>query len=51
MADVSVRLPAEAGTEIVLNLSLSQAVRLIESLTGRVADVMTKPERVGVGPR
>ncbi|WP_157905438.1 hypothetical protein [Parafrankia colletiae] len=51
MADVSVRLPADGGAEVVLNLSVLQAMRLIESITSRVADVMAAPGRAGTGAR
>lgn len=46
MADVSVRLQGEAGTEIVLNLSLLQAIRLVEAIAGRAADTIS--QRVGL---
>ncbi|SQE00630.1 conserved hypothetical protein [Parafrankia sp. Ea1.12] len=45
MADVSVRLQAEAGTEIVLNLSVLQAIRLVEAIAGGAANVMPEPGR------
>jgi hypothetical protein len=47
MADVSVRFQAGRETEIVLNLSVLQAVRLVEAIMGRVADAMSEPGRIG----
>ncbi|WP_035751184.1 hypothetical protein [Parafrankia discariae] len=46
MADVSVRLQADAGAEIVLNLSVLQAIRLVEAIAGRAAEVLPEPGRI-----
>ncbi|OAA27359.1 hypothetical protein UG55_100810 [Frankia sp. EI5c] len=51
MADVSVRLQADAGTEIVLNLSVQQALRLVEAIAGRAADLMPAAGRAPADSR
>ncbi|ABW14398.1 conserved hypothetical protein [Parafrankia sp. EAN1pec] len=51
MADVSVRLQAGADTEIVLNLSVLQAIRLVEAIASRAADMMSEPGRAQADPR
>jgi hypothetical protein len=49
MADVSVRFQVAGDAEIVLNLATPQAVRLVEAIMRKVADVMSDPERLAVG--
>jgi hypothetical protein len=40
MAEVSVRFAVADDTEIVLNLAVPQALRLVQALAGRTADVV-----------
>jgi hypothetical protein len=49
MADVSVRFQVAGDAEIVLNLATPQAVRLVEAIMRKVAEVMSDPERLAVG--
>lgn len=51
MADVSVRLQAGVDTEFVLNLSVLQAIRLVEAITSRVADTMPAHGRIDTNAR
>ncbi|WP_261557872.1 hypothetical protein [Frankia tisae] len=50
MADVSVRFQVAGDSEIVLNLSTPQAVRLVEAIMRKVADAMSAPPAGGSGP-
>jgi hypothetical protein len=49
MADVSVRFAMTDDSEIVLNLSLTQAIRLTEAIASKVSQAMTEQPR-GLGP-
>ncbi|MCM3926373.1 hypothetical protein ND748_32465 [Frankia sp. AiPs1] len=49
MADVSVRFQVAGDSEIVLNLSTPQAVRLVEAIMRKVADAMAAPPVGGSG--
>jgi hypothetical protein len=49
MADVSVRFQVAGDAEIVLNLATPQAVRLVEAIMRKVAEVMSDPERLATG--
>jgi hypothetical protein len=42
MADVSVRFAMTDDSEIVLNLSLTQAIRLTEAIASKVSQAMTE---------
>ncbi|MBL7495972.1 hypothetical protein I6A84_05570 [Frankia sp. CNm7] len=48
MADVSVRFAMTDDSEIVLNLSLTQAIRLTEAIASKVSQAMTEQPR-GLG--
>jgi hypothetical protein len=48
MADVSVRFAMTDDSEIVLNLSLTQAIRLTEAIASKVSQAMTEQPR-GMG--
>jgi len=50
MADVSVRFQLAGDSEIVLNLSTPQAIRLVQALMGKVADIMGASGGLGVAP-
>jgi hypothetical protein len=43
MADVSVRFAMTDDSEIVLNLSLTQAIRLTEAIASKVSQAMSDP--------
>jgi hypothetical protein len=45
MADVSVRFAMTDDSEIVLNLSLTQAIRLTEAIASKVSQAMTEQPR------
>ncbi|MBX6387722.1 MAG: hypothetical protein IRZ08_01760 [Frankia sp.] len=45
MADVSVRFAMTDDSEIVLNLSLTQAIRLTEAIASKVSQAMTEQAR------
>ncbi|CAJ60867.1 hypothetical protein FRAAL2218 [Frankia alni ACN14a] len=49
MADVSVRFQVAGDSEIVLNLSTPQAVRLVEAIMRKVADAMAASAGGGSG--
>ncbi len=49
MADVSVRFQVAGDSEIVLNLSTPQAVRLVEAIMRKVADAMAASPTGGAG--
>ena len=50
MADVSVRFAMTDDSEIVLNLSLTQAIRLTEAIASKVSQAMTEqPRGLGAG--
>jgi hypothetical protein len=46
MADVSVRFAMTDDSEIVLNLSLTQAIRLTEAIASKVSQAMTEQPRM-----
>jgi hypothetical protein len=46
MADVSVRFAMNDDSEIVLNLSLTQAIRLTEAIASKVSQAMTEQPRL-----
>ncbi|MBL7619879.1 hypothetical protein [Frankia sp. AgB1.8] len=46
MADVSVRFAMTNDSEIVLNLSLTQAIRLTEAIASKVSQAMTEQPRM-----
>jgi hypothetical protein len=48
MADVSVRFAMTDDSEIVLNLSLTQAIRLTEAIASKVSQAMTEQPRPGM---
>jgi hypothetical protein len=48
MADVSVRFAMTDDSEIVLNLSLTQAIRLTEAIASKVSQAMTEQARPGI---
>ncbi len=48
MADVSVRFAMTDDSEIVLNLSLTQAIRLTEAIASKVSQAMTEQPRAGL---
>ncbi|MCK9900273.1 MULTISPECIES: hypothetical protein [Parafrankia] len=48
MADVSVRFAMTDDSEIVLNLSLTQAIRLTEAIASKVSQAMTEQPRAGM---
>jgi hypothetical protein len=48
MADVSVRFAMTDDSEIVLNLSLTQAIRLTEAIASKVSQAMTEQPRGGM---
>ncbi|MDT3441363.1 MULTISPECIES: hypothetical protein [Pseudofrankia] len=50
MADVSVRFAMTDDSEIVLNLSLTQAIRLTEAIASKVSQAMTEQPRGMGGP-
>ncbi|EIV93155.1 hypothetical protein [Frankia sp. QA3] len=50
MADVSVRFQVAGDSEIVLNLSTPQAVRLVEAIMRKVADAMAASPTGNSGP-
>jgi len=45
MADVSVRFAMTDDSEIVLNLSLTQAIRLTEAIASKVSQAITEQPR------
>jgi hypothetical protein len=49
MADVSVRFQVAGDAEVVLNLSMPQAVRLMEAIARKVGEAMGQPARQAVG--
>ncbi|HMA46256.1 MAG TPA: hypothetical protein VKP11_03480 [Frankiaceae bacterium] len=50
MADVSVRFAMTNDSEVVLNLSLPQALRLMEAIARKVGETMSTRTGSTVGP-
>ena len=50
MADVSVRFQVAGDAEVVLNLALPQAIRLMEAIARKVGEAMASADQSGVGP-
>ncbi|KLL09997.1 MULTISPECIES: hypothetical protein [Protofrankia] len=49
MADVSVRFAMTNDSEVVLNLSLPQALRLMEAIARKVGETLAERSTQGVG--
>lgn len=49
MADVSVRFAMTNDSEVVLNLSLPQALRLMEAIARKVGETLAERSGQGVG--
>jgi hypothetical protein len=50
MADVSVRFAMTNDSEVVLNLSLPQALRLMEAIARKVSETLAERNTQAVGP-